>query len=139
MTPIPTAQRLRLEVAEEIRAWMARRRISGVKLAEQIGRTQPYVSRRLNGEVAFDVDDLEHIAAALGITVRDLIPNTGPESITVRYPTPDGPARPSSRAKPATRSDVGRRSDNRRPRDVRPFGHPGMIPPPPIEPERWAA
>lgn len=53
---------------------MARRRISGVKLAEGIGRAQQYVSRRLNGDVAFDLDDLEKIAVVLDVTLPDLLP-----------------------------------------------------------------
>lgn len=65
-------ERLRGQVAEEVRSWMARRRLSGVRLAQQIDRTQAYVSRRLTGEVAFDVDDLERIAQALDVPVARL-------------------------------------------------------------------
>lgn len=61
-------------MAEEIRALMARRRISGVALAVKIDRSQSYVSRRLTGDVAFDLDDLERIAAVLGVTPTDLLP-----------------------------------------------------------------
>lgn len=48
--------------------------MSGVQLAKQIGKSQPYFSRRLNGAVAFDLDDLEAIAKVLEIDVTDLIP-----------------------------------------------------------------
>jgi transcriptional regulator with XRE-family HTH domain len=66
--------RLGPAVAEEVRALLARRRISGVQLAKQIGKSQPYFSRRLNGAVSFDLDDLEAIAKVLEINVTDLIP-----------------------------------------------------------------
>lgn len=56
---------------------MARRRIRGVELAKAIHRSQAYVSRRLNGETAFDLDDLELIAEALGVKVADLLPAGG--------------------------------------------------------------
>lgn len=60
-------QTLREQVAEEVRALMARRRISGVQLAKRIGKSQTYVWRRLSGETPFDVDDLEALAGALGV------------------------------------------------------------------------
>lgn len=72
-----TDNRLRLSVAEEVRALLARRRVSGVKLAETMGRSQAYISRRLNGETAFDLDDLAHIAAVLQVPVSDLLPRSG--------------------------------------------------------------
>lgn len=48
--------------------------MSGVQLAKQIGKSQPYFSRRLNGAVAFDLDDLEAIARVLDVDITDLIP-----------------------------------------------------------------
>lgn len=65
--------RLRDHVAEEIRALMARRRLSGVQLAAQIDKSQGYLSRRLNGVQPFDVDDLEAIAGVLGVPVSALL------------------------------------------------------------------
>lgn len=60
---------LRELVAEDVRAELARRRLSGSALAVLLGQSQKWVSRRLSGEVAFDVDDLERIARALGLGV----------------------------------------------------------------------
>lgn len=60
-------------VAGQVRAEMGRARISGVQLAEKIGRAHPYVSRRLTGKVAFDTDDLAQISEVLGINVIDLM------------------------------------------------------------------
>jgi DNA-binding Xre family transcriptional regulator len=77
---------LRATIAEEIRALLARRRINGVALAVQIGRSQSYVSRRLTGETAFDVDDLERIAKVLGVTVSQLLPDDQQGRGTGGYP-----------------------------------------------------
>ena len=63
-----------MTVAEEVRVHLARRRMSGVKLAQLINRSQVYVSRRLRGEVPFDIDDLALIAVVLGVSVSDLLP-----------------------------------------------------------------
>jgi transcriptional regulator with XRE-family HTH domain len=65
---------LRAYVAEEVRALMARRQVTAVELADRIGRSRTYVGRRLHGETAFDVDDLENIARVLAVEVADLMP-----------------------------------------------------------------
>jgi len=72
---VQVQRQLRELVAEEIRALLARRRLNGAKLAETIGRSEMYVSRRLRGETAFDIDDLEAIAKVLGVQVKALLPN----------------------------------------------------------------
>jgi transcriptional regulator with XRE-family HTH domain len=72
---------LRARVAEEIRALMGRRRMSGAALARGIGENQQYVSRRLTGEVPFDIDDLEKIAALLDTSVTALLPSSGAAGI----------------------------------------------------------
>ena len=69
MPTATTAQR----IAATVRAELARRQISGAKLAEQLGWSQPYVQRRLSGRVAFDVDELGRIADVLSIDLADLV------------------------------------------------------------------
>ncbi|GAA4681171.1 helix-turn-helix domain-containing protein [Phytohabitans rumicis] len=69
---VPTG-RLRERAAEEIRVILARRRMSAAELARKTGIRQQNLSRRMTGETAFDLDDLEVIANALGIKVADLI------------------------------------------------------------------
>jgi transcriptional regulator with XRE-family HTH domain len=55
-------------VASEIRSQMARKKISQTKLALRLdGRSQPWISRRLNGEVEITIDDVVSIADALGV------------------------------------------------------------------------
>jgi transcriptional regulator with XRE-family HTH domain len=57
------------DVAAEVRAHLARRRISGRRLAAQLGMTEPYLSRRLTGAVPFNVNDLSAIADYLELPV----------------------------------------------------------------------
>lgn len=61
-------------VAAEVRAEMARQNKSQHDLTEALGRRRMYFSRRLNGDVAFGIDELYQIAGWLGVDVLDLIP-----------------------------------------------------------------
>jgi transcriptional regulator with XRE-family HTH domain len=70
----PPRGRLREHVAEEIRVLLARRKMSANQLAQLTGIKQSSLSRRMTGETAFDMDDLELIADALGVAVTDLMP-----------------------------------------------------------------
>src|SRR5690554_1761635 len=88
--------RLSDQVAEEIRVLLVRRRRSASDLARQIGMTQPYLSRRLTGEVALDLDDLQRIARALDVDIHDLLPARG-----VNYAS--SPATPRTIPAPAPR------------------------------------
>lgn len=108
---------LRNGVAEEVRALLARKRMTGDKLAAAIDRSPMYVSRRLRGEVPFDLDDLERIAAALDVIVLRLLPREALQpqgsasEVTTRYrpaaerPTPE----PSVRTAPARAAQPKRR------------------------------
>lgn len=66
---MPDRESARGRVAAEVRAELARARVSGNKLAAVLGQSQPYWSRRLSGKVAFDVDDLDAVAGLLGVPV----------------------------------------------------------------------
>lgn len=65
---------LTVQVAEEIRAMMARRRMTGAGLARALGVSEAWVSYRLSGKQAIDLNDLERIAEVLGIAPQDLLP-----------------------------------------------------------------
>lgn len=69
-----TQRLLRERVAEEVRALLARRMMTGADLATAIGKSPMYVSRRVRGEVAFDLDDMERLAVVFGVDVADLLP-----------------------------------------------------------------
>lgn len=60
-------------VATEVRAEMARRRITQSALADSLGRTQQYVSRRVSGEVAMDTTDIAEFAEHLRVSPRELL------------------------------------------------------------------
>ena len=107
---------LRGEVAEEIRALLARRRLSNIALARAIEKSHTYVWRRLNGETAFDLDDLERIAQLLGVTVADLLPRQQ-RVVTVSYPHApvERPVQPSMGARPIGRRDASRPGGGRSP------------------------
>ncbi len=77
---IDAGQPARASVAGEVRAEMARKRTTGRELSRLTGKSQPYWSRRLTGDVAFDVDDLEAVAAVLDVPLasffRGLVANS---------------------------------------------------------------
>lgn len=75
---------LREQAAEELRALLARRRMSVSELARRLGVAQSYMARRVDGRVALDLDDLESIAAILGVEVADLLPKGGFEPSVVK-------------------------------------------------------
>lgn len=121
---------MRQRVAEEIRVMLARRRMSGSELARQIGASQPYVSRRLTGEIAFDVDDLEAIAAALEVTPVQLLGVGGSRNPTNEQRSiretlgRNGSTRPRSKDS-ARRSGAARTQPSSRPNAS---GRPGSYP-----------
>jgi transcriptional regulator with XRE-family HTH domain len=63
-------------VAAEVRAHLARRQFTGAGLAAALGKSEMYVSRRLRGDVPFDLIDIEQAAQYLGVAVADLLPAT---------------------------------------------------------------
>lgn len=70
MTPSPSTQ-----TGANVRAEMARRGVSQVKLAAALGLSQPSVSARLRGITPFDVDELHAVAAFLGVPLSALLPS----------------------------------------------------------------
>lgn len=56
-------------VAGEVRAYLARRRVSARQAAAALGWSQPYLSRRLNSATPFDVADLEALGILLDVPV----------------------------------------------------------------------
>lgn len=65
----PTASAL---VASNVRAEMTRCGVTQVQLAEVLGLTQPAISRRTRGEVAFRFEELVACAAVFDTTVSRL-------------------------------------------------------------------
>lgn len=90
---------LREQIAREIRTLLAWHNISAAELARRTGMTQPYVSRRMQGGVAFDVDDLEAIAEVLEVDVLDLFPGGPVEPVAVPARAEPRPVARSGRAR----------------------------------------
>lgn len=110
--PVGTAP-LRERVAEELRALLARRKVTPTELGRRLGKSQTWVWRRLEGEVAFDLNDLEAIAAVLAVTPADLLPpdvRRGAEPNIRNSPVPERPADNRPPARPTGRRGRGDRS-----------------------------
>lgn len=60
--------------AGEIRATLARRQMQGKELAAKLGVSRSWVSYRLTGTTEIGLNDLARIAAALEVSVTDLLP-----------------------------------------------------------------
>ena len=65
------------QVAEEVRALMARRKISGARIARELGVSDAWISYRLSGKQPFDLNDIERIAAILEVDAIDLVASAG--------------------------------------------------------------
>lgn len=95
----PTAGTANLsdDTAAEIRAWMGRLQVRQSVLARRLGENDQWLSVRLRGVTPIDLNDLQRIAAALGVRPVDLLPKTASEQVghievTTRYrPPAEGP------------------------------------------------
>ena len=75
MSAKPTGDpgKLARAVSAEIRAELARQRISGMKLAEMMGRSQNYLAKRLRDEIPLSLNDVEDIGSALHLPAGSLV------------------------------------------------------------------
>ena len=62
-----------LIVSENIRAEMARKRVTGEHLATILGKSQSVTSKRLRGVVVWDIDELVIVAQALDVELSVLL------------------------------------------------------------------
>lgn len=66
-------------VASQVRAEVARRRLTWREVARQTTKSHAYWWRRMSGEVPFDVEDLVTVAGILNVPVSVLVaPLDGP-------------------------------------------------------------
>jgi transcriptional regulator with XRE-family HTH domain len=75
ITPEVPAKTLTQLVATEIKVQMARADVRQSQLARSIGKTEQWLSVRLRGRQAFDINDLALIAKGLGVGLYDLLPS----------------------------------------------------------------
>jgi transcriptional regulator with XRE-family HTH domain len=117
---------LNAAVAAEIRAILARRGWKQSQLAERLGVHEMWVSRRLRGVNAISVDDLERIAAALGIKPANLLglAEQAGGQMNSRFPStserPAGDSLTPARRPHGTRPDGRPLTGMRRPERVAP-------------------
>jgi transcriptional regulator with XRE-family HTH domain len=69
----PGVSPFRQLVAAQLRATAAEKGITGAALARRLGVSESYTSRRLSATSAVDTDDLERIAAAMGLSLEGLL------------------------------------------------------------------
>lgn len=130
-TPERRTATLSERVAEEIRAWLGRRRMSQAQLSRQMGQSQMWVSDRLRGIQPIGLDDLQRFAAALDVEVHDLLPSREEAAqaaippLTTRrafkHPyIPVGHSADTERSDPLSPRPIGRggRPDSTRPRSA---------------------
>lgn len=85
MTTQAVAERYAHEiVAANVRAELARAGISGRRAADQLGLGVLYVSRRLNGSIEMDINDVVAFANLLNVDIATLFEGTK------KAPTPKG-------------------------------------------------
>lgn len=59
-------------VAAEVRTEMQNQHVSQAELGRKLGVSQQWISRRLTGDVPFDVAELARVADVLGVTLDRL-------------------------------------------------------------------
>lgn len=116
-------QSLTEQVATQIRIELARQGIRQSHLARRMEVTEQWLSVRVRGVQPIDLNDLEAIAAGLGVPVSDLLPATVQsvidQEVIKSRPLRSRPTRhPTSGVKPTAR--YSQRAD--RPTDSRPKG-----------------
>lgn len=74
-----------LGLAAEVRAWMGRRGLRQVDIAQAIGVTQTQISARLRGQIPFTFEQLIKIAAVMDITLSELL---GERILNEKHPRP---------------------------------------------------
>jgi len=70
MPTTPTKQ-----TGANIRAEIARRKISQTTLAKHLGLSQTSISARLSGRTAFDINEIHAVAVFLGVPITVLLPS----------------------------------------------------------------
>jgi transcriptional regulator with XRE-family HTH domain len=75
MTTAPDEYPQHTAIADEVRVWLARRKMSAAQAALTLGWSQTYLSRRMRGDVAFDVNDLLQLAKLLRVKIQDFFPD----------------------------------------------------------------
>lgn len=123
-----TADSFSAEVAAEIRAVMGRRGVRQSQLARMLGTTDVWLSVRLRGVQAIDLNDLWRIADALDVPVVDFMPPSATSTQTdgaIRGRMPNVTKSLSDHSSDAYGDRPATRHDHARPTVHRPPSGPG--------------
>lgn len=123
--PGENPQSLTEQVATEIRVELARQGIRQSELARKLGRNDQWLSVRVRGVHPIDLNDLEEIAAGLGVPVTKLLPDSV-EQVLNQEVIRSRPlrSRPARHARSAAKHTHEYERPAVRPRDGRPKGRP---------------
>lgn len=99
---------LTVHFARELKILLTSRDMNATELARRIGKNQAWIQRRMAGDVAFDLEDLEKIAAVFEIGPLELLSLVG-SGTTLRY-HPAAVSRPPNRPGGGSASGPGRTS-----------------------------
>lgn len=69
----PQLDQWRASIADELRAWMARQRLSQSDAARALGMTQKAFSRRMLGEVSFSAEELYWLADWMDRNIDEIL------------------------------------------------------------------
>lgn len=64
---------LSVAVREQIRRLLDANKVSGYALSKATGLPQSNISRKLNGQAPFGLDDVQRISAFLGVDAADVV------------------------------------------------------------------
>lgn len=67
-------------VAYQVRFQLKRQKRSQAWLAREFGKPRDWMSRRVRGDVAFDVEEIQKVAEILGIEVACFFPPARPQA-----------------------------------------------------------
>ncbi|MDE2754046.1 MAG: helix-turn-helix domain-containing protein [Gemmatimonadota bacterium] len=81
VTTEESGRRLSAEIGARVREFRVNAGLSGVKLAEAAGVSQPFLSQLESGQSSVAIATLYRIAKALGVQPSDLLPEAEPADI----------------------------------------------------------
>jgi transcriptional regulator with XRE-family HTH domain len=87
--------------------------MSATELARQMGVSQAYIWRRLDGRTSFDLDDIEAIARILGVEPVELLGLAERSGVQMNSRFPAAPERPPGNSLAPARRPVDNRPDGR--------------------------
>lgn len=123
-TPGVSRPNLTQRVAKQLRREMGGSQISGARIARALGKSEAWISYRLNGKQPIDLLDLERICEVLGVRPVDLVIRAEQDDMHINTRFPAVPERPpgnslaSARRPPDNRPDGRPHSGMRRPERV---------------------